>query len=196
MSFWPYQVLQGEDGSGVRAGNAFDEQKEAVVSSLFRLLLVNTGANRQEFRKDSESGAALGNLQESQEEVEAARKLDFLPLCAFMEALQLSAENQPQASRKAPVGREQGHFAAIVLGVSRALTFLPARVARGLLTSLRHDSVLSLMAQVPGLHKILLSMKLLAEGHQWQPGRISAIRMLYVSPIDRTFCEWLHGTAT
>lgn len=166
------------------------------MSSLFRLLLVNTGANRQGSSKDAESGEAHGNFHESQEEVEAARHLEFLPLCAFMEALKLSAEHQPQASQKAPDGREQGLFAAIMHGLSRVLTFLPARVARGLLTSLGHDSLLSLMAQVPGLDNIFLSMKLLAEGHQWQPGRIRAIRMLYVSPVDRAFCEWLHGTAT
>ena len=187
-----WQVLRGEEANGSRAKSAFDEQKEAVMSSLFELLLVNTGANRQECSTDE----APGNLRDSQAEVEAARQLDFLPLCSFMEALNLSAEHQPQALQEASDGREQGVLAAIMLVISRALIYIPARLARGLFTMLNMNFLMSLMAQVPGLDNILLSMKLLAEGHQWRPGHIPATRMLYVSSIDKGFCEWLHSKAT
>ena len=162
------------------------------MSSMFELLLVNTGANRQECSKDE----APGDLRDSHREVEAARQHSFLPLCAFTEALDLSAEHQPQALQKAPIRREQGLLGAVVHVVSRALIYLPAKLTRRLLTALNMDLLMSGMAQLPGLDKVLLSMKLLAEGHQWRPGHTSATRMLYVSPIDKAFCDWLHSTAT
>ena len=193
---WHVQVLQGGSGNESKALNAFDEQKEAVVSSLFELLLVNTGANRQERSTGAGSETAPRDLADSRQEVEAGRQLDFLPLCAADEALRLSAKHQPQALRKPDDGRKQGLFAAIAYMMSRALMYLPARIARGLLTLLTHDLQMNLMAKMPGLDNILLSMKLLAEGHLWRPGRNCAMRLLYVSPIDKVFCQWLHSTAT
>ena len=166
------------------------------MSSLFELLLVNTGGNRQEGSTAAGSETQPRDLADSREEVQAARQVDFLPLCAAEEALRLSAEHQPQALRKAVDGRKHGLFAAIAHMTSRALIHLPTRVARALLTLLTHDLQMSLMAKLPGLDNILLSMKLLGEGHQWRPGRIHAMRMLYVSPIDDAFCQWLHCTAT
>ncbi len=162
------------------------------MSSLFELLLVNTGAIRQECSKDE----APGELRESQEEVEGARQLSFLPLCAFMEAGSLSAEHQPQALQEAPGRREQRPLAYVLHVICRALIYLPERLAKGLLTALNMEFLMSLMAQVPGLDNILLSIKLLAEGHQWRPGHISATRMLYVSQIDKAFCEWLQSKDT
>lgn len=184
------QVLQGEGATGSRASNAFDEQKEALMSSLFQLMLVNTGAKKQEGKH---SGAGEGDqpLRDSQEEVNAARELGFLPLCATVEALQMSAEGQPPAPQRALDWRKHGLVAFAMQAMSKALVYLPARIAGALLAAMSVDVQMSLMAKMPGLDLIFLSMKRLAEGHQWRAGGTPAARMLYLSPLDEAFCKWL-----
>lgn len=184
------QVLQGEGATGSRASNAFDEQKEALMSSLFQLMLVNKGAKRQD-REHSRGGEGDQPLRDSQEEVNAARELGFLPLCAPVEALQMSAESQPPAPQRVLDWRKHGLVAFAMQAMSRALVYLPARIARALLAAMSVDVQMSLMAKMPGLDLVFLSMKILAEGHQWWPGSVPAARMLYLSPLDEAFCKWL-----
>lgn len=164
------------------------------MASLFKLLLVNTGHNMAQHGDAQSVGATTQHLRDSQEEIQAARGFKFLPLCAVDEALELSAANQPASHRKSADWGRQGLLAHVLRGLGRAFEFVPCRIARRVLAFLRPEVQLRLMAGIPRSDQILLSMKLLAEGPQWRPGSTYAARMLYMSPIDKAFCQWLQET--
>lgn len=164
------------------------------MASLFKLLLVNTGPNKAQHGDAQSVGATIQHLRDSQEETQAAREFKFLPLCEVDEALELSAANQPVSHKKSADRGRRGLLAHVLRGLGRAFEFVPCRIARGVLASLSPDVQLRLMAGISRLDRTLLSMKLLAEGPQWRPGTTNAARMLYMSPIDKAFCQWLRET--
>lgn len=189
------QVLQGENGRTRSRLNAFDQQKEAVMASLFKLMLMNTGPNKPQQRDMGAASAVEHLLGSSREETLAARDVSFIPLCATDAALQLSARNQPASPKRASGQRIHLSLAAVLQSLSKALEYLPRRVAKTLMKTLSPELQTEFMARTPGLDRLFLSMKLLAEGAQWRPGSTPAIRMLHLSPIDLEFYHWLQSTS-
>ncbi len=104
----------------------------------------------------------------------------------------MSAEGQPPAPQRALDWRKHGLVAFAMQAMSRALVYLPARIAGALLAAMSVDVQMSLMAKMPGLDLVFLSMK-----RYWLrdinggPGGAPAARMLYLSPLDEAFCKWL-----
>ena len=192
--FHTLQVLTEEMTRRKDILNAFDQEKEAVMSSLFKLMLVNTGP-----RKHQHSESDAGDLQQhlygsSHEEIQAARDMSFQPLCAMQEALKLCAENQPLALRTTHTG---GHTMVVsALRVTKkALEYVPCQISKRLMALLRPKVQLVLMASIPGFDRVLLSMKLQAEGPGWCPGGMRAVRRLHVSEMDMMFCQQLQAAS-
>ena len=174
--------------------NAFDQEKEAVMSSLFQLMLINTGPRRHQHPK-SDSGDLQKELYgSSHEEVQAARGINFQPLCAMEEALKFCAENQPLAQHAIHTG-EYTMLVSALLVIKKALEYVPCQIARRLMALLRPKFQLALMASIPGFDRILLSIKLLAEGAGWCSGRVPAVSKLHVSQIDMMFCQQLQAAS-
>ena len=188
------QVLTGGMTRRKDILNAFDQEKEAVMSSLFKLMLVNTGPRKRQ-HSESDAGNSQQNLYGSgHEEVLAARNMSFQPLCAMQEALKLCAENQPLALRTTHTGGHTMIVSALRV-TKKALEYIPCQITKRLMALLRPKLQLVLMASIPGFDRVLLSMKLLAEGPGWCPGGMRAVRRLHVSEIDMMFCQQLQGAS-
>ena len=188
------QVLTGGMTRRKDILNAFDQEKEAVMSSLFKLMLVNTGPRKRQ-HSESDAGNSQQNLYgRSHEEVLAASNMSFQPLCAMQEALKLCAENQPLALRTTHTGGHTMIVSALRV-TKKALEYIPCQITKRLMALLRPKLQLVLMASIPGFDRVLLSMKLLAEGPGWCPGGMHAVRRLHVSEIDMIFCQQLQGAS-
>ena len=162
------------------------------MSSLFKLMLINTGPRRRQHLELDSGDLRKSLFDSSHEEVQAARGINFEPLCAMAEALRLCEEHQPLAQHTIYTGGDTIIVSALRV-IKKALEYIPCQITKRLMALLSPRLQLALMASIPGFDRVLLSMKLLAEGAQWCSDGVPAVRRLHVGDIDMMFCQQLQA---